>query len=160
MGSPAQFAHLTNFTAALRKPGMIPFNMFNPQDAGWLQVIIGMPGGGGGGASLLDTFATIPWASSVAFDTSLATILTLTLTGNTLSSSLNFAGGTPQLGQQTELRITQDAVGGRTFAFPPNLVVDPGFQIDPTPLAMTALPLTYNATNWIFRNVAFSGPRP
>ncbi len=158
--SPSQFARLTNFAAAVRKPGLIPFCTFNPQDAAWLEVIVPLPGGGGGGGSLLDTFATVPWMTTVAFDTSLATILTMTLTGNTIATSLNFAGGTPPLGQQTELRIIQDATGGRTFAFPANLIIDPGFVIDPTPLAMTALPLVYNGTNWIFRQIAFSGPRP
>ena len=65
--------------------------------------------------------AQIPYATAVSFDASVAAKFDLTLTGNVSSSALvNIVRG-----QMLVFVIAQDAVGGRTFAWPAN-VIDPG----------------------------------
>jgi hypothetical protein len=158
MGSPSQFAHLTTFASALRKPGLIPFGTFNAADAAWLDNITDMPGGSSGGDLL--SFATVPWAASLTVDVSVADVISVTLSGNVTSSSLNFSGGTPPLGQQVEWRIIQNGVGAWTFAFPPNVVLDPSFVIDPDANSVTVLNLVWNGSAWLATSVAFSAPAP
>lgn len=147
MGSPSFFGKLANFTAALRKPGLIPFGTFSPNDN--LAFIASFP-------SAPDSIATITFTPTPTFDTSSGSILGMTLTSNVTSSTFNYAGGMAPTGQEAEIRLTQDATGGRTFALPPNLVYDENFVIDPAPSRTTVLPIRWNGSNWVFRSEPFS----
>jgi hypothetical protein len=72
-------------------------------------------------ADVRSLIVTVPYATAVAFDASVASEFDLTLTGNVSSSSLiNTVAG-----QFLLFIISQDSVGGRTFAWPSTLV-DPG----------------------------------
>jgi hypothetical protein len=68
-----------------------------------------------GGAPLVVQANAVPYSSTLIFSaTSPLSIFTLTLTGPVTSSSLSAPAGI------LIFQITQDAVGGRTFAWPPN----------------------------------------
>lgn len=58
--------------------------------------------------------------AGVSIDLSKGTIVTMTLTGNVTSSS--FANAPASAGQEITFIITQDATGGRTFAWPTAIV--------------------------------------
>lgn len=146
------------FLSASRKPGFIPFGLFNPVDANWLAVVIGYPSAAPTSSTV--TLASITGTSNTVIDTSIAQIISIFLSSNVNTSSLTFSGGVPPLGLETTLRIIQNGVGGWTFAFPSNLVVDSGFFVDPDPNRVTVIPIVWNGTNWIFRGQGFSVPAP
>lgn len=159
IGSPAYFGKLATFASALRKPGLIPFGTFVAADAAWLVNIADMPGGGGSGGRLL-SFATVPWATNLVIDVSAADVISVTLSANVTSSSLNFSGGTPPLGQQVQLRIIQNGVGAWTFAFPSDVSLDPSFVIDPGPNQVTIMNLEWNGIEWILFSIPGFAPAP
>ncbi len=72
-------------------------------------------------AEFLSAIVTVSYATSVTFDAATSAQFDLTLTGNVSSSSLTNTTD----GQLVALIISQDATGGRTFAWPTN-VVSPG----------------------------------
>lgn len=157
MGSPAYFGRLANFQASLRKPGLIPFGLFNVQDN--LNFLADMPAGATISRALSQ--ASQAYASSLAIDTSAASVITILLTGNVSSTVLNYAGSaTIPPGTFLWIRFQQDATGGWTVALPANLVTDPGFAVDPTALRTTVIPIQWNAVNsrWIFTETPFSVP--
>jgi hypothetical protein len=61
-----------------------------------------------------------------------------------------YLGSIPPTGTQVYLRLIQDATGGRTFAFPPNLLVDPSFAIDLGANKVTVLPIQFTGASWEF----------
>jgi hypothetical protein len=139
-----------NFLAADRKRNAARFGLFRPdQDLSWIDNQPADP----------LTLATVNYSATPAFDTSLGQILTITLTGDVTSSSINFSGGANvPVGLQVFLRIVQDATGGRTFALPANLIVDQGFAIDLGANRATVLPIEWNGVNWRFFGASFSVP--
>lgn len=154
MGSPALFGKLAAFEASLRKPALIPFGLFNVADN--LGFIANMPGQG-------TTFsqASEAYASNLVIDTSSADIITVLLTGNVASMALNYAGsGTIPSGQRNWLRLLQDATGGRTVAFPSNLLLDTNFQVDLRASRATVFAIEYqsSAAKWVLFEEPFSVP--
>lgn len=150
MGSPAYFAKLAALEAMIRKPGLVSVGLFNATDN--LNFIPDMPSS----ANQLTT-ATVPFSSTPAFDTSVAKVLTITLTGNVTSSTLNFGGsGTIPTGTWVYLRIVEDGAGGHTFALPANLHTDVGFAIDTGASRINILPIRWNGVNWEFVGTPFS----
>ena len=151
MGSPAFFGKLVNFQAAERKPMLIPFGLFNPQDN--LSFIASVSSG-----SQL-TQATVSYASALVIDVSVADVISVTLTGNVASMTLDYTGvSTIPTGQRLWIRLVQDATGGRTVALPSNLICDSGFAVDHGASRATVLPIQWNGTHWIFFDTSFSVP--
>lgn len=72
--------------------------------------------------------AEVDWATVLTFadpltiDPLMGKVFKLTLTGNITTSTIS----TPQPGQELELHLIQDATGGRTFAWPANVVLAGG----------------------------------
>jgi hypothetical protein len=78
----------------------------------------GGPGTSVSVAKLLTPVNTATFSSSPDFDASLANTHKITLTGNVTSSTLSNASA----GQTINFLICQDATGGRTFAWPTNVL--------------------------------------
>ncbi|HEX8762527.1 MAG TPA: right-handed parallel beta-helix repeat-containing protein [Candidatus Saccharimonadales bacterium] len=98
----------------------------------------------------------LTFAATQAFDTSLANILRLTLTGNVTSST--FSNATD--GQVIHLIIAQDSVGGRTFSWPTNITWQgPVPTVDATAEHVSAFSFVYIAStgNWISLSTATTG---
>lgn len=93
-----------------------------------------------------DIFLSIPVAfgATPVFNAGLAAFptFTMTLTGNLTSSSVTNATA----GQIITFIITQDATGGRTFAWPPNFKDPPAIAPDATLVSVSAF--VYDGTNW------------
>lgn len=145
---------LVNFCAAERKPALIPFGLFNAQDN--LAFIAEIPGFGETLSS-----ATALFNSSLVIDTSAANVISVVLTANVTSMTLNFAGSsTIPTGQWLYIRLIQDSTGNRTVVLPANLIYDQGFAIDPTANRATVLPIQYDTTlsKWKFFAEPFSVP--
>lgn len=152
MASPSYWGQLVAFQSSLRKPMLVPFGLFNPQDN--LGFIASAPGGGN---SLSQ--ASVPFAAALAIDTSLANVITVLLTGNVTSMKLNYNKSTTiPNGQQNWLRLLQDGTGNRTVALPASLITDTGFAVDPGANRATVLPIQWNGTHWIFFTAPFSVP--
>src|SRR5579885_1815295 len=126
MGSPAYFARLVNFLAASRKSAFIPFGSFSPQDSSWLGVIASIPN-----SQAVTSIATWAFSPTPNIDVSTASVISLVLSANVTSCTLNYQGAVAPQRCEVELRITQDSTGGWVFPLPSNLVVDQGFQVDP-----------------------------
>lgn len=153
MGSPAYFGKLANFVASLRKPGLVPFGLFNAQDN--LAFVADLPSSG---HTL--TPATVAYSAAPAFDTSTGDVLTIILTGNVTSSTLNYGGSSSiPTGTRVYLKIQEDGVGGHTFVLPTNLHTD-SYVIDTRANRFSMLPIRWNSTTslWEFFSDAFSGP--
>ena len=111
------------------------------------------------GAGTVFTQASQAFASSLAIDTSVADIITVILTGSVTSMTLNYGGSsTIPTGQRFWLRFVQNATGGWTVVFPPNLHFDQNFAVDPGANRITILPMRYNGANWEFFEEPFSLP--
>lgn len=154
MGSPATWGKLVAFEAALRKPMLIPFGLFSPNDN--LAFIAGVSN-----TAPPVTTANVTFAATLVIDTSVAQVLSVTLTADVTSCTLNYAGGsTIADGLQVWLRIIQNATGGWTFALPTNLVTDPGYVVDPGASRATVLPIEWDdaLSKWIFFSEPFSVP--
>lgn len=86
---------------------------------------------------------TVTFSSTPTFDASQFSLFEMTLTGNVTSSTIS--GGVR--GQGIIFRITQDGVGGRTFAWPANVQSPPTVQSAPN--ASTEATFYYDGTaNW------------
>lgn len=154
MGSPAYFARLVNFTAAERKNAFIPFGLFNAADATWLKNVVGIPGFGSTLSQATETFS-----STLAIDSSAADVITVVLTANVTSMTINYAGSsTIPTGQRFWLRLVENSTGGWTCALPSNLNLDTGWAIDTRANRATVLPIQYNGVHWIFFEEPFSVP--
>lgn len=88
---------------------------------------------------------TLAFSSTPAFNATNNISYTMTLTGNVTSSTIT---GTPANGNLLSLTIVEDAVGGRTFAFPPSFILPLGFTFSTLPLATNALTFKFDGTNW------------
>lgn len=151
MGSPAFFGKLANFTAAERKPMLILFGTFSPNAN--LSFIASVDTG-----SQLTT-ETISYSSALVIDTSAADVITIPLTGNVASMTLNYAGSQSiPTGQRVWLRLVQNSVGGWTVVWPTNLNYDQGFAVDPGANRATVIPIQWDGAHWIFFGAAFSVP--
>lgn len=138
-----------NFMAASRKRNLARFRLFaNNQDTSWID------------DAPLDPLTTIQvaYSSVMVIDTSVANVITVILTGNVISTTLNYDGGSPTTGTTVTLRIVQDATGGHTFALPANLDTDQGYAIDLGPNRVTILPIQYATDHWEFWSAPFSFP--
>jgi hypothetical protein len=153
MGSPAFWGQLVAFESALRKPLLVPFGLFNPQDN--LGFIASIDTG-----SQLTTLS-LAYSSALSIDVSSADVISILLTGNVASTTLNYSGSSIiPIGQRVWIRYIQNSTGGWTVALPANLNYDQGFVVDPTPGRTTVLPLMYKglSTGWVFFGEAFSVP--
>jgi hypothetical protein len=88
-------------------------------------------------------------SGSVTCDTSAGNECDMTLTGNVTSFTLQNSA-TPNAGQRVILKITQDATGGRTFAWPSNAKFPGGTPPTVTPTANKTDIFTFisNGTNF------------
>jgi len=151
MGSPAYFAKLANFEASSRKAALIPFGLFNVADN--LNFIASVDSG-----SQLNQ-STMAFSTTPAIDSSLADVISMTLTANVASMTFTYAGsGSIPTGQRFWLRLVQNATGGWTVALPTNLITDIGVTVDPGPLRATVFPVQWNGSSWIFFAPVFSVP--
>lgn len=153
MGSPAYFGKLATFISAQRKNALVPFGLFNAQDN--LAFIASIPT-----APTLAS-ASQAYASTLAIDISAADVITVTLTGNVASMTLNYAGSsTIPSGQRVWIRLVQDSTGGRTVVLPSNLLADQDYAIDPGINRASVLPIFYDTSlgKWKFFTDPFSVP--
>jgi hypothetical protein len=135
-----------NFKAASRKRNLARFNLFrSDQDLSWIDNAPSDP----------QQFAAVTYSATPVFDATLGTVLTITLTGNVTSSSIAY-GSAPPDGQQVYIRIVQDAVGGRTFTLPSDVLADSSFSIDTRANYASILPLEWNGAAWEFFADPFS----
>ena len=87
----------------------------------------------------------VSFSATPAFDTSAADTFIMTLTGNVTSSTIT----NPAVGKIIRFILTQDATGGRTFAFPADVVLRTGaYVIADDANAVTAISFVYDGTNW------------
>lgn len=153
MGSPALFGKLAAFEAALRKNAFVPFGLFNAQDN--LSFIPSI-----GQGTTLST-ASVAYTSSLVIDTSVADVISATLTGNVASLTLNYGGSaTIPSGQRNWIRLVQDSTGGRSVTLPANLLYDQTYGVDTGASRATVLPIQYDtsASKWKFFAEPFSVP--
>jgi|SRR5580704_14995380 hypothetical protein len=150
-GSASFWGQLVNFEAALRKPLLVPFGLFNAQDN--LAFIASVSSSSG------LSLSSVAYSSALSIDLSLADVITVLLTGNVASMTLNYAGtANVSVGQRNWIRLLQNATGGWTVNLPANLNYDPAFAVDPDANRATVLPVMWNGANWIFFDTAFSVP--
>lgn len=138
-----------NFMAASRKRNLARFRLFaNNQDTGWID------------DAPLDPLTSIQaiYNPVMVIDTATANIITVVLSGNVTSTTLNYDGGSPTTAVTVSLRIVQDATGGHTFALPSNLQHDQEFAIDPGPNRVTIIPIQFETDHWEFWSEPFSFP--
>jgi hypothetical protein len=89
----------------------------------------------------LDSMA---FSATPTFDATTSALFKMTLTANVTSSTI-LSG---KEGQRITLMLTQDAVGGRTFAWPSNVTLQAGTIIDVDPNATTLVSLIYDNSVW------------
>ena len=151
MGSPAFFGKLATFESATRKPALVAFGLFNAQDN--LAFIASVP------TSAIFSQASQAFSATAAIDSSAADVLTMVLTANVTSMTVNYGGSSSiPTGQRFYLRIVENSVGGWTCALPTNLNVDQGYAIDTGANRINVLPMRYNGANWEFFSAPFSVP--
>lgn len=105
--------------------------------------------------------ASVAYASALAIDSSVATVISVTLTGNVASMTFSYGGSsTIPSGVWFELRLIQDATGGRTVAWPANLLLDGGFVVDSRAQRATVLQMVYDTgiSKWKLMVPSFSVP--
>lgn len=95
------------------------------------------------GSLLGSTVQTLSFVATPTFDTSLAGIFILTLTGNVTSSTLSNA----RVGAIIQMTIKQDGVGSHTFAWPANVLYPP--TISAVASSSTESAFYYDGTNWV-----------
>lgn len=103
------------------------------------------------GLDLVDSSIGPPVSTSVTFSStptftvsSTNQLFQITLTGAVASSTLTVPGGTP-VPSLFSLEITQDATGGRTFVFPPNVLG--AYPISTAPNAVTMEHFVWDGMN-------------
>jgi hypothetical protein len=110
-----KFAHqVSTFVAAFAQA--LANKGFSPSDANFANLVAILMNVNTS-ADVASLITTVPYATSVTFDASLAAKFDLTLTGNVSSSSLTDT--VP--GQLLAFIVNQDAIGSRTFAWPSTL---------------------------------------
>jgi hypothetical protein len=110
-----KFAYqVSTFTAAFAQ--MLVNKGFSPSDADFADLVAILMNINTS-ADVASLITTVPYATSVTFNASLAAKFDLTLTGNVSASSLT----NTVAGQLLVFIINQDAIGGRTFAWPATL---------------------------------------
>jgi hypothetical protein len=130
---------------------LVPFGLFGPSDN--LSFIATV------NSEAQLSVAAVAYASALVIDTSLADVITVLLTGNVASMTLNYAGSSVvPVAQRLWIRLLQDSTGGRTVVLPSNLEYDAGFAVDPAANRATVLPIQWNGTEWIFFSAPFSVP--
>lgn len=138
-----------NFMAASRKRNLARFGLFwNIQDTSWIDDAPMEPA----------TEVSAIYNSVMVIDTSTGDVITVTLTGNVTSTTLNYDGGAPTTGTTVTLRIVENATGGWTFALPANLQTDQGFGIDTGANRVTLLPIRFQTDHWEFWTDPISFP--
>jgi hypothetical protein len=85
---------------------------------------------------------TLAFSATPSFDASVSGSFTMTLTGNVTSSSVINAAG----GERITFVIKQDAVGGRTFAWPPNF--KGASPVAPDANSVSVQEFIYDGANW------------
>jgi hypothetical protein len=93
--------------------------------------------------SLATAYKNVAFTATPVFIASSYGFFTLTLTGNVTSSTIT--GST--IGQEITIDICQDGTGGRSFAWPPNLLNPPAINSNPS--GCTIDQAIYNGVNWI-----------
>lgn len=90
------------------------------------------------------TNTAVAFSATPTFTTTLQNqLFSMTLTGNVSSSTLNMnAVAAPSI---ITFELTQDATGGRTFAWPSNVVGSPA--VSPIPSSVSVLPFIWDGTN-------------
>lgn len=152
MASPAYWGKLANFEAASRKPALVAFGLFNAQDN--LAFIASLPA-----ANSSFSTSTSFFSPTLVVDTSAADVISITLTANVTSMTLNYGGsGIIPNGQRLWIRLIQDATGNRSVVLPTNLIIDQSFAVDPGANRATVLPIQYDTTlsKWKFFDDPFS----
>ena len=155
MGSAAYFAKLANFQAAINKPNLVPFNLFNAADN--LAFIAAPPANN----QLSQTTLTSA-ASTLSVDTSLAQVITIVLQAAVTTMTLAYSGqGSVPNGYATQLRFNQPA-SGSTYAvtLPANLTVPSGFAVSTANGTATVIPILWNGAQWICGSDPFTTGNP
>lgn len=88
------------------------------------------------------TYLAVTFSSTPTFDSSVADIFSMTLSGNVTSSTVSNAATGDVIGFQ----LCQDATGGRTFTWPATFLRPP--VITSVASACTNLSFFYDGTNW------------
>lgn len=110
-----KFAHqVSTFVAAFAQA--LANKGFSPSDANFADLVAILMNVNTS-ADVASLITTVPYATSVTFDASLAAKFDLTLTGNVSASSLT----NTVAGQLLVFIVNQDSIGGRTFAWPATL---------------------------------------
>ena len=131
---------------------MVAFGLFNAADN--LSFIATFPTGPTQYSQSTSTFS-----STLVIDTSTADVITVILTANVTSMTLNYGGsGLIPTGQRFWLRLVENATGGWTVALPANLHYDQNFSVDTVASRITILPIRWNGNNWEFFEEPFSIP--
>jgi hypothetical protein len=152
MGSPSYFGKLACFESAVRKPGLAAFGLFNAADN--LGFVATFPTG-----PTQYSQSTSAFSSTLVIDTSTADVITVVLTANVTSMTLNYGGGSLiPTGQRFWLRLVENSTGGWTVVLPSNLHYDQGFAIDTGANRVNILPIRWNGNNWEFFEQPFSLP--
>lgn len=128
-----------NFLAASRKVNLPGWLFANNEDTGWI---------GGRPTNSLPVYLDVTYAGVMLFDAAQAGVLTVTLTGDVISSSITYMLGTAPTGTELVLRVVQDSVGGHLFSLPPNMLADQGFAVDPRPNMCTSMFMMWNGAKW------------
>lgn len=97
------------------------------------------------GASVPNT--NLPFSATPSFNATNNASYTMPLTGNVVASSVT---GTPANGNILILNLCQDAIGGRTFAFPPPFVIPSTFSFALTPNACNYIAFKFDGAQWTF----------
>jgi hypothetical protein len=100
----------------------------------------------GAGGIVFGVYSNVVFSPTPIFNAALASIFSITLTGNVTSSSVN---SPVQNGQVIEINVCQDATGGRSFVFPPNFLNTSTFTISPTASVCTPTMWFFNGANWL-----------
>ena len=126
------------------------YNFYAPPGRYFVQIITGtstlsmpdvlLPNDPGSG--FVTGFSSVSYSSTMTFDSALATIYTVTLTGNVTSSSVTNASS----GRILVFDICQDSTGGRTFSWPSNFVDPP--QILGGASQCTTESFFYDSSSW------------
>jgi hypothetical protein len=152
MGAPSYFGKLACFESAMRKPGLVAFGLFNAADN--LGFVATFPTG-----PTQFSQSTSAFSSTLFIDTSTADVITVILTANVTSMTLDYGGGSLiPTGQRFWLRLVENSTGGWAVVLPPNLRYDQNFGVDTRANRITYLPMRYNGANWEFFEEPFSVP--
>jgi hypothetical protein len=87
----------------------------------------------------------LAFSATPSFAASFGASYSMTLTGNVTSSTIT---GTPSNGNILSLTLTEDATGGRTFAFPGNFIFTPSFSFTTAANAINELTFKFDGTDW------------